>query len=142
MRKRESLVFQPVHAHSGPWKETKGRQGQARLENEGRVIDQTLPGCSCGGDGGRGEEERAGGGGGGGVWGSRGAEIELQHRRAHAVGRRAVCTQERIVRPAHNTAGIIMAPGGWHGGGVGGGGGWMEGWGGVSVEANIYLQES
>ena len=44
----ESLVFQPVHAHSGPWKETKGCQGQARLENEGRVIDQTLPSCSCG----------------------------------------------------------------------------------------------
>lgn len=40
-RERDSLVFQPVHAHSGPWKETKGSQGQARLENEGRVIDQT-----------------------------------------------------------------------------------------------------
>ncbi|PWA30752.1 hypothetical protein CCH79_00009202 [Gambusia affinis] len=25
----QSLVFQPVHAHSGPWKETKGCQGQA-----------------------------------------------------------------------------------------------------------------
>lgn len=36
-----SLVFQPVHAHSGPWMETKGCQGQARLDNEGRVIDQT-----------------------------------------------------------------------------------------------------
>lgn len=46
------LVFQPEHAHSGPWKETKGSQGQARLENEGHVIDQTLPGCSCGGEGG------------------------------------------------------------------------------------------
>lgn len=46
------LVFQPEHAHSGLWKETKGSQGQARLENEGRVIDQTLPGCSCGGEGG------------------------------------------------------------------------------------------
>lgn len=43
----ESLVFQPVHAHSGPWKETKGCQGQAWLENEGRVIDQTLASCSC-----------------------------------------------------------------------------------------------
>lgn len=41
-RERQSLVFQLVHAHSGPWKETKGSQGQARLENEGRVIDQTL----------------------------------------------------------------------------------------------------
>lgn len=53
-RGRESvrLVFQLEHAHSGPWKETKGSQGQARLENEGRVIDQTLPGCSCGGEGG------------------------------------------------------------------------------------------
>lgn len=41
VRERDSLVFQPVHAHSGPWKETKGSQGQARLKNEGRVIDQT-----------------------------------------------------------------------------------------------------
>lgn len=41
VRERDSLVSQPVHAHSGPWKETKGSQGQARLENEGRVIDQT-----------------------------------------------------------------------------------------------------
>lgn len=121
-RERESLVFQPVHAHSGPWKETKGSQGQARLENEGRVIDQTLPGCSCGGEGKRGLVVV-------GAWGVEGAEIELQHRRAHAVGRRAVCTQERIVRPAHNTARIIMAPGGWHGGGVGGVDGGMGGWG-------------
>lgn len=54
LKERESvrLVFQPEHAHSGPWKETKGSQGQARLENEGHVIDQTLPGCSCGGEGG------------------------------------------------------------------------------------------
>lgn len=58
VRESVRLVFQPEHAHSGPWKETKGSQGQARLENEGRVIDQTLPGCSCGGEGG----EQEGGG--------------------------------------------------------------------------------
>lgn len=56
------MFFQPVHAHSGPWKETKGCQGQARLEKEGHVIDQTLPGCSCkeGMLGGSGEVEGGG----------------------------------------------------------------------------------
>lgn len=89
----ESLVFQPVHAHSGPWKETKGCQGQARLENEGRVIDQTLPSCSCG-------EGMLGGGGG----------IELQHRHT----RRQTYALSDVYTERHstqcNTQRIIMAP--------------------------------
>lgn len=121
-RERESvrLVFQPEHAHSGPWKETKGSQGQARLENEGRVIDQTLPGCSCGGEG----EQK-----GGtlllllpvvvvvvvGVVGVGVVEIELQHRHVHAVElcvhRNALCAlrttrRESLWRPVGECVGV------------------------------------
>lgn len=127
-RESESLVFQPVHAHSGPWKETKGSQGQARLENEGRVIDQTLPGCSCGGDGGRGGEERAGGGGRGGRRLSCNTDARTQSDGEPCVHRNALCAlrttrQESLWRPVGGMEeGLGVAGGGWRDGGRFGGG--------------------
>lgn len=77
----ESLVFQPVHAHSGPWKETKGSQGQARLENEGRVIDQLCRAAAV-------ERE---------CWGRLSCNTDAH---AHRHRCRVMCTQKHIVHSA------------------------------------------